>query len=96
MPALLQGVLVRARRGGERFALEPGAQARSLKQQFQARAVPAWSREGPLLMTSDERVLFVPGLGIDARLWAAPGEPQWGLRWCPDTAGATAQPSPGR
>lgn len=96
VPALLQRVLVRTRQGGERFALAPGAPARSLKKQFQARAVPTWSRDGPLLLTSDERLLFVPGLGIDARLWAAPGEPQWGLRWCPDTAGATAQGEPGR
>jgi tRNA(Ile)-lysidine synthase len=29
------------------------------------------------------RLLFVPGLGLDAREWAPPGVPQWGLRWHP-------------
>jgi tRNA(Ile)-lysidine synthase len=66
--------------------------ARSLKKQFQARAVPAWAREGPLLYTDQAQLLFVPGLGIHASLWAAPGEPQWGLRWCPD--GAQNDPGP--
>ena len=55
--------------------------ARSLKKQFQARSVPAWEREGPLLFMADGRLLFVPGLGIDAALQAAPGEPQLAIRW---------------
>ena len=91
-PALLHQVHVRTRQGGERFALAPGGVARSLKKQFQARAVPAWAREGPLLYTDQAQLLFVPGLGINASLWAAPGEPQWGLRWCPD--GAQNDPGP--
>ncbi len=86
-PALLESLLARARHGNERFALAPAAAARSLKKQFQARAIPAWQREGPLLFTAQGRLVFVPGLGIDATLWAAPGEPQLGLRW---------QPQPGR
>lgn len=86
-PALLQSLTARAREGGERFALAPAAAARSLKKQFQARGVAVWQREGPLLFTAQGRLLFVPGLGIDARLWAAPGQAQLGLRW---------QPLPGR
>lgn len=89
-PALLQSVLARPRQGGERFALAPGAPARSLKKQFQTRAIPAWAREGPLLFTAEGRLLFVPGLGIDATLWAAPGQPQLWLRWCPEAAAGTA------
>ena len=94
--ASLRHLLVRSRQGGERFALAPGAPARSLKKQFQARALPAWAREGPLLFTADEQLLFVPGLGIDARRWAPTGEPQWGLSWCPDAAGMTGRRQPGR
>ena len=84
-PALLRALELRPRRGGERFSLAPGALPRSLKKQFQARAVPAWAREGPLLWTPDGRLVFVPGLGLDARLQAAPGTPQLRLCWVPLT-----------
>lgn len=80
-PALLRQLTATARQGGERFRLTPNGSARSLKKQFQARAVPAWDRDGPLLFTADGRLLFAPGLGIDAALQAAPGQPQLGIRW---------------
>ena len=96
LSSLLQAVSLRPRQGGERIALAPGAVARSLKKQFQSRAIPAWDREGPLLFTADERLLFVPGLGIDARLWPPPGQPQLGLQWRPDAAVAEAGGGPGR
>jgi tRNA(Ile)-lysidine synthase len=76
----LQAVELRARSGGERFQLSPNAPPRSLKKQFQVRRVPAWSRDGPLLF-SQGRLLFVPGLGIDARRYAPPGTPQRQLIW---------------
>ena len=71
------------RRGGEQFQAAEGRPARSLKKQFQARAVPAWQRTGPLVY-SGETLLYVPGLGIDARAVASPGEPQWSLEWLPE------------
>ncbi|MBA3596466.1 MAG: tRNA lysidine(34) synthetase TilS, partial [Methylibium sp.] len=74
------------RSGGERFQGAPGRPPRSLKKQFQAAALPAWAREGPLLLDAGQLV-FVPGLGIDARAIAAPGEPQLVLRW--ETAGSS-------
>jgi len=80
-PELLRRMAVVARQGGERFRLAPRGMARSLKKQFQARAVPAWEREGPLLFTSNGQLLFVPGLGIDAALQAAPGRAQLAIRW---------------
>jgi len=80
-PQRLRQLTVAARHGGERFALTPAGLPRSLKKQFQARAVPAWERDGPLLFTADGRLLFVPGLGIDAALQAAPGQPQLAIRW---------------
>jgi len=54
---------------------------RSLKRQWQSQRVAAEGRHGPLLYDGNGALLFVPGLGIDARAWAPPGAPQWGLRW---------------
>jgi tRNA(Ile)-lysidine synthase len=78
---LLRGAQWRARCGGERFQRAAGTPPRSLKKQFQAAGVPAWQRDAPLLFSADGRLLFVPGLGIDARAVAAAGEAQCALSW---------------
>ena len=44
-------------------------------------ASPMW--HGPLVVDSAGALLFVAGLGVDARAWAPEGAEQWGLRWCP-------------
>ncbi len=79
-PAWLAHAELRARSGGEQFMAGPGRPARSLKKQYQAADVPAWERDGPLIYSGGQLV-FVPGLGIDARARALPGQPQLGLRW---------------
>ncbi len=76
---------LRPRCGGERFQRAPRTPPRSLKKQYQAMAVPAGERCGPLVWSGD-RLLYVPGLGIDARALATPGLPQRGLCWRPDGA----------
>ncbi len=75
--------LARSRRGGERWQAHETGPARSLKKQFQSVAVPPWARQGPLLF-SGESLLWVPGLGVDARHRARPGERQWALSFVPD------------
>lgn len=83
-PQHLQGGLqARARSGGEGFQMGPGRPVRDLKRQFQAVGVPAWARSAPLFFAG-ESLVFVPGLGVDARFLAPAGVPQWGLRWLPD------------
>ncbi len=72
-----------ARRGGEHFQAGPGRPARSLKKQFQEKAVPAWERDGPLLYHG-EQLLYVPGLGVDARAIAGKGVAQASLQWLRD------------
>jgi len=79
--ALLDGATWRARQGGEQFQRRARTPPRSLKKQFQAAAVPAWAREGPLLWAADGQLLFVPGLGTDARALAQPGSPRVRLDW---------------
>ncbi|MBT9491138.1 MAG: tRNA lysidine(34) synthetase TilS [Paucibacter sp.] len=78
--AALQSLSVRARQGGEQFQLKPAGTRRSLKKVYQALGIPAWQRGGPLLFAGDA-LLYVPGLGLDARFWAAAEEPQMSLVW---------------
>jgi tRNA(Ile)-lysidine synthase len=78
--AALRRLHLRPRSGGEQFQRTAASMPRSLKKQYQALGVPAWQRGGPLVY-GGERLLFVPGLGMDARSLAPPGEPQMALQW---------------
>ena len=82
--ALLASVQLRDRQGGEQFQHAPKSSARSLKKAYQAAGLSAWQRGGPLLFSGDQ-LLFVPGLGIDARVLAEPGVPQVRLSWEADS-----------
>lgn len=79
--AALRRVELLPRSGAEQFQAGPGRPARTLKKQYQAAGVPTERRGGPLIYSAG-RLLFVPGLGIDARAVASPGEPQLTLEWC--------------
>ena len=81
--ALLRSVSARGRAGGEQFQLTERGALRGLKKQYQSHAVPEHGRDGPLLFTAVGELLFAPGLGMDARRHAAPGEPQWAVSWQP-------------
>jgi tRNA(Ile)-lysidine synthase len=81
--ARLAQVRVTPRQGGEDFQLGPKRPARALRKQFQAQAVPEWERSGPLVY-ADGQLLFVTGLGLDARVWAEQGELQVTLTWVPN------------
>jgi tRNA(Ile)-lysidine synthase len=63
---VLRDCTLRTRSGGEQFQRAPRSTPRSLKKQYQAAGIAAWQREGPLVYSQD-KLLFVPGLGIDAR-----------------------------
>ncbi len=76
----LGAVSLRLRQGGEQFQLAPRSLPRQLKKQYQAVGMPQWLRAGPLVWRG-EVLIFAPGLGVDARCWAPPGQPQVGLRW---------------
>ena len=73
---------LRERSGGERFQAGLGRPARSLKKQFQALGLPAWERGGPLVFSGGQLV-FVPGLGLDARVIGLPGQAQVTMAWEP-------------
>lgn len=58
---------VRLRSGGERLRLDARRPSRTLKNLFQEAGVPPWERERlPLLFCGDDLV-WVPGLGVDAK-----------------------------
>ena len=78
---------LRERAGAEQFQAGLGRPPRSLKKQFQAAAVPAWQRSGPLLYSGGQLV-FVPGLGLDTRVLGLPGQPLVALRWVPSAGAA--------
>ena len=71
----------RVRSGGEHFQRAMGTPPRRLKKQFQAAGIASWQRDAPLLFSADGRLLFVPGLGIDARAQAVAGAPRFALSW---------------
>jgi tRNA(Ile)-lysidine synthase len=79
-PSALKQVELRGRSGGEQFQRAPRTPARSLKKQYQLAGISSLERHGPLVW-SGERLLFVPGLGVDARALAEAGQPQLTLRW---------------
>jgi tRNA(Ile)-lysidine synthase len=88
--SVLHEVTLVPRSGAERFQAGPARPPRSLKKQYQMAGVAPWQRVGPLVY-SGGRLVFVPRLGIDARVLAAPGEPQVLLEWIvADAAGPPA------
>lgn len=85
-PAHLGALLVRARVGGEAFRSRVGGPSRSLKKHFQTAHMPAWQRNGPLLFSVHDELVFVPGLGPDAAFQAVAGSAQLQLTWLPAVA----------
>lgn len=79
--ALLHGAMWHARDAAQQFQRAPATPPRSLKKQYQAAGLPAWSRAAPLLFSADGQLLFVPGLGADARALARAGQPRVSLSW---------------
>lgn len=71
---------LRPRGGGERFAAGIGRPSRSLKKQYQSAGVACWERDGPLIFSAGQLV-YVPGLGLDARVMGPPGQDTVDLRW---------------
>jgi len=68
---------VRLRAGGERLQLHPRRPRRTLKNLFQEAGVPSWTRERlPLLFCGDDLV-WVAGLGVDARYQGRGLLPEW-------------------
>jgi tRNA(Ile)-lysidine synthase len=61
---------IRMRSGGERLQPDARRPRRTLKNLFQEAGIPAWERERLPLLYCGEDLVWVPGLGIDARYQA--------------------------
>jgi tRNA(Ile)-lysidine synthase len=68
------------RSGGEQFQAAVNRPPRSLKKQYQGVGMADWQRSGPLIYSGGQLV-FVPGLGLDARILGLPGQALMTLRW---------------
>jgi len=73
---------LRERSSGAQFQAGLGRPARSVKKQFQAAGLDEAERTGPWVYSGGQLV-YVPGLGIDARVIGLPGQPQVTLEWLP-------------
>jgi tRNA(Ile)-lysidine synthase len=62
---------VRLRAGGERLQPDARRPRRTLKNLFQEAGVPPWERDRLPLIVSGDDLVWVPGLGVDARYQAA-------------------------
>ena len=82
----LKQLELKPRSGAEQFQSGANRPPRSLKKQFQSVGVPAWERNGPLLYCGAQLV-FVPGLGLDARVIGTPGQALFTLIWQPEPIG---------
>ena len=74
-------ITVRLRSGGEKLQPDPKRPRRTLKNLFQEAGVPPWERARMPLLFGGTELLWVPGLGVDARYRARPGAPGILPRW---------------
>ena len=81
--SLARSLALRARGAGDQFQAGAGRPPRSLKLQFQAAGVAAWDRAGPVVVGAGT-IVYVPGLGLDARAVAVAGRPQVSIEWRAD------------
>ncbi|SEK28577.1 tRNA(Ile)-lysidine synthase [Roseateles sp. YR242] len=79
----LNKVELRPREGGVQFQAHALGIPRSLKKCWQTAGIPAPQREGPLVYLADA-LLYVPGLGLDARQSEPIRKGLLSLRWQPD------------
>jgi len=82
--AKLKPLLVRLRSGGERLQPDARRPRRTLKNLFQEAGVPPWVRDRLPLLFCGSELVWVPGLGIDARFQVAGKCAAWLPEWRPN------------
>jgi tRNA(Ile)-lysidine synthase len=77
---------VRMRAGGERLRTDARRPSRTLKNLFQEAGVPPWERERMPLIFCGKDLVWVPGLGVDAKYLSAGRAPGIVPRWLPSSS----------
>ncbi len=71
---LNQKITIRLRQGGERFMPVCNRPRRSLKKILQEASIPPWERSVMPLLFCDDKLVWVPGIGIDCEFQVKSGE----------------------
>lgn len=74
-------VTIRARLGGERLQLAANRPARTVKNLLQEAQMPAWERSRVPFIYSGDTLACIPGVAVDHRFHAGPGEPSVEASW---------------
>lgn len=82
-PALVPagGLVVALRRGGERLRLQANRPSRTLKNLYQEADLPTWQRARLPLVYCGDKLVCVPGIGVDAAFAAPSGKRGWLPVW---------------
>src|SRR5262249_8524692 len=68
-------ITIRLRSGGEKLQMEPQRPRRTLKNLFQEAGIPPWERSRLPRLFAGADLVWVAGLGVDARYRARSGAP---------------------
>lgn len=74
-------LVLRTWRPGDYFHPLPSGKKRSLKRYLTDRKVPSELKSKVLVLACGERIVWVPGWGLDRRIAARPGCDAWEWRW---------------
>ncbi|WP_256207705.1 tRNA lysidine(34) synthetase TilS [Nitrosomonas sp. Nm166] len=80
---LNEPITVRSRKGGERFKPACNRPRKSLKNLLQEASIPPWERSTLPLLFCSEKLIWVPGIGIDCEFQVKSGELGILPIWCP-------------
>ena len=75
------GLLIRPRKGGERFRPRAGRPMRTLKNVLQEAGIAAPLRRDWPLIVDESSVVAVPGIGVGVDWQCPPGGPGWAVTW---------------
>lgn len=78
-----QPVSIQWRSGGERFKPFANRPSKTLKKWWQELQVPPWQRQRTPMLYAAERLLMVPGIGVQAEWQATAQEKGWLVTWLP-------------
>lgn len=77
----IQKLRIHYRQGGERFKPAENRPTLTLKHLLQETNMPPWQREWLPLIYADEKLAFVPDLGVAAAMQAQEGETGYVIKW---------------